>query len=250
MRKSDQQSEKGRVFGVMKKDFDQLKAFMLHCLCVSEGQMAEITASPVYKSLQRMVNQISNRQTADMRSSMAIVAVDGTKEIVAQTLRLEEMKHVIGYNFEFMKEISVLVAFLKAFYDSKPLVADTLVREGYMYKQGGKHKNWKRRWFALNGLFMFYYTNQQRTNHKGTIVLEECNVLLAPEGIGMTRFSFKIETSNRTFVLSCDSGALRDEWMESIGNLKQSFAGKVLFPSPLSLFSSFLSFFASKRIRN
>lgn len=223
---------------MMKRDYDQLRGFMLHCLCVSEGQVGEMVGSPTYKALKKMVDTITSRQTSDMRSSMAIMAVDSTKEVVAQAVRLEEMKHVIGYNHEFMQEIVVLVAFLKAFYESKPLVADTLVREGYMYKQGGKHKNWKRRWFALNGLFMFYYTNQQRSSHKGTIVLEECNVVLAPDGLGMTRYSFQIETPNRTFVLSCDSAASRDDWMDSIGNLKQSFAGKVLL-LPSSFFPHF-----------
>jgi hypothetical protein len=109
------------------------------------------------------------------------------------------------------------LAFGFSFQTTQP---DIVVRTGYMYKRGGKRKNWKRRWFCLSGTFIFYYTNQNRTTHKGTILLEEAKVGYIDQG--MTKFSFKIETPNRTYIMSCETEKDREDWMAQIRAIKAS----------------------------
>lgn len=97
-----------------------------------------------------------------------------------------------------------------------------------MNKKGGKMKNWKRRWFCLSGQFIFYYVNDSRNSHKGTILLEDFKI----EGTqqGMTEYSFVIQTPHREYILSCDSDEDRLTWIEAIQTAKSRHTMEICVP--------------------
>lgn len=48
--------------------------------------------------------------------------------------------------------------------------------EGWLWKQGGSWKTWKRRWFVLNDKVIYYFQHTAETNPKGIIPLENVKV--------------------------------------------------------------------------
>ena len=50
---------------------------------------------------------------------------------------------------------------------------------GYLYKQGGERKNWKKRWMVLRGNQLTYYTSPEDTEPKGQFYLDfyDCNMV-------------------------------------------------------------------------
>ena len=97
----------------------------------------------------------------------------------------------------------------------------SVVKEGWLLKRGGKRKNWKKRWFVLSKLLIFYYTDPDRGCNKGTIVLDGTHV--EPTTQGVTTASFKIITPNRTFLISCEDRTERDSWVNAIQDVLSRF---------------------------
>eukprot|EP01080_Neovahlkampfia_damariscottae_P009932 gene9932-2253_t len=57
----------------------------------------------------------------------------------------------------------------------KMKIDEKVYKEGWMVKEGRIHKNWKKRWFILNGPSLNYYTARNNKS-KGSIPLESCSV--------------------------------------------------------------------------
>merc|ERR1719410_2200554 len=57
-------------------------------------------------------------------------------------------------------------------------------REGWLEKQGGNWKNWKRRWFVLNDRCLYYFQHTAETAPKGIIPLEGVKVRPLPNKNG------------------------------------------------------------------
>jgi hypothetical protein len=102
--------------------------------------------------------------------------------------------------------LSTLLTFSPFFPIQQHLSTLEATKEGYLFKRGGRRKNWKKRYFSLNGLFVFYYVNhQQKTKRKGIIVLEEASIRLGSVHGMMSKYAFEVVTPNRIWVLCCDS---------------------------------------------
>ncbi|KAK7112061.1 cytohesin-1-like isoform X2 [Littorina saxatilis] len=54
------------------------------------------------------------------------------------------------------------------------------VKEGWLMKQGGRYKNWKRRWFILNDNCLYYFQYTTDKEPKGIIPLENIQVREIP----------------------------------------------------------------------
>ena len=104
---------------------------------------------------------------------------------------------------------------------------DVIAKASYVYKRGGKRKNWRKRWFCLSGTVIFYYTNSNRTNHKGTILLEDSKIL--PVDNGFTPNSIQIETPSRVYLISCETVEDRNDWISTIRLLRASSCAAVCF---------------------
>ena len=49
-------------------------------------------------------------------------------------------------------------------------------REGWLWKQGGRYKSWKRRWFILNDNCLYYFEYTTDKEPRGIIPLENIQV--------------------------------------------------------------------------
>jgi len=87
-------------------------------------------------------------------------------------------------------------------------------KAGYLQKQGAVVKSWKKRWFQLHDYTLDYYT-KQNGRLKGSIQLiqvthvTEVNYPAKP-------FCFQVATPQRSYLISCTSQQLRQDWVELI----------------------------------
>lgn len=108
-------------------------------------------------------------------------------------------------------------------------------REGWLMKQGGSWKSWKRRWFVLNDRCLYYFQHTAENVPKGIIPLENVRVRSVEDRDGK-QFVFEIYSdmaeiikgcktdSNGTVVqgnhkyyrLSATNEEDRDEWIQCI----------------------------------
>jgi len=90
-----------------------------------------------------------------------------------------------------------------------------IVQQGWMMKQGGLVKNWKRRYFVLKtNKVLNYYESDNSSMVKGSIELSKI--------IGVERKqkkSFDLVTPKRTWSFACVSTKVRDEWVNNISNV-------------------------------
>ena len=56
-----------------------------------------------------------------------------------------------------------------------------LDREGWLWKQGGRYKTWKRRWFILNDNCLYYFEFTTDKEPRGIIPLENISVREVPD---------------------------------------------------------------------
>ncbi|OHS99266.1 AGC family protein kinase [Tritrichomonas foetus] len=101
----------------------------------------------------------------------------------------------------------------------------SILKEGYMTKQGGMIKTWKRRWFQLIDKKLYYYS-KPGSPEVGQIDLSSAsNIALAPEC--KKQPAFKIESSARAFYFQPDTEKLAKEWVQILNDVKD---GKSVAP--------------------
>eukprot|EP01088_Endostelium_zonatum_P011985 TRINITY_DN26150_c0_g1_i1.p1 TRINITY_DN26150_c0_g1~~TRINITY_DN26150_c0_g1_i1.p1 ORF type:complete len:490 (+),score=122.94 TRINITY_DN26150_c0_g1_i1:115-1584(+) len=99
------------------------------------------------------------------------------------------------------------------------------VKEGYLKKEGGKLKTWRKRWCILqpsNGT-LFYHT-KQGGNLKGKIPLKYCGNINTVSHKGR-KFCFEIETPDRHWFLCADTGREMQEWIDELKKVRDYFKG-------------------------
>ena len=97
-------------------------------------------------------------------------------------------------------------------------------KEGWIMKQGGKIKSWKKRWFILNGLNLNYY-DKKGGKEAGSINLKTASeVSLAPDC--KKQPAFKIVTPDRTYYLSTESSQEASDWIKAIGEARKDSSAK------------------------
>jgi ankyrin repeat protein len=71
----------------------------------------------------------------------------------------------------------------------------TAALKGYLMKQGGKVKSWKKRWFVLDGNCLFYFASSSDKSPLGIIPLE--NLTVSPAGSNAKRrYTFMLSNPN------------------------------------------------------
>jgi len=101
-------------------------------------------------------------------------------------------------------------------------------KEGYLTKQGGSIKTWKRRWFVLKGKKLVYFKTRNDLEATGVIELEP-DSFVKDEKDKKKRFMFSVGTSRRVFFMVADNEKDMQSWMESI---KRNIDGNGPAPQP------------------
>jgi len=74
--------------------------------------------------------------------------------------------------------------------------------EGWLLKQGGSWKNWKRRYFVLNDKCLYYFQHTAENIPKGIIPLENVKVRLLEDMDGK-RFLFEVYSDTNAHIKGC-----------------------------------------------
>ncbi|XP_037673285.1 sesquipedalian-1 isoform X2 [Choloepus didactylus] len=87
---------------------------------------------------------------------------------------------------------------------------------GFLYKKGGRHAAYHRRWFVLRGNMLFYFEDPASREPVGVIVLEGCTVELVEAS---EEFAFAVRFAGartRTYVLAAESQAAMEGWVKAL----------------------------------
>ncbi|XP_010001246.1 PREDICTED: pleckstrin homology domain-containing family A member 5 [Chaetura pelagica] len=92
-----------------------------------------------------------------------------------------------------------------------------VVRRGWLYKQDSTGmKLWKKRWFVLSDLCLFYYRDEKEEGILGSILLPSFQIsVLTPEDHINRKYAFKAAHPNmRTYYFCTDTGKEMELWMK------------------------------------
>eukprot|EP01114_Cavostelium_apophysatum_P022952 TRINITY_DN8485_c0_g1_i2.p2 TRINITY_DN8485_c0_g1~~TRINITY_DN8485_c0_g1_i2.p2 ORF type:complete len:206 (-),score=39.73 TRINITY_DN8485_c0_g1_i2:756-1373(-) len=99
------------------------------------------------------------------------------------------------------------------------------IKQGYLTKQGGVIKNWKKRWFILTKTSqLYYYREKGDLNAAGSIQITDRTLVQEASKKSGRPFSFEISagpeslttSKERSYLLVASSQAEMDEWMAAI----------------------------------
>ncbi|KAM6288178.1 pleckstrin homology domain-containing family A member 5 isoform 9-T9 [Spheniscus humboldti] len=96
-----------------------------------------------------------------------------------------------------------------------------VVRRGWLYKQDSTGmKLWKKRWFVLSDLCLFYYRDEKEEVILGSILLPSFQIsVLSPEDHINRKYAFKAAHPNmRTYYFCTDTGREMELWMKAMTN--------------------------------
>jgi hypothetical protein len=93
-------------------------------------------------------------------------------------------------------------------------------KEGFLIKQGGSIKTWKRRWFVLKGKKLVYF--KTRTDVEATGIIElEADSFVRDERTDKDKkrkYMFSVGTSRRVFFMHSETEAEMNQWIQAIKN--------------------------------
>ncbi|CAD7674433.1 unnamed protein product [Nyctereutes procyonoides] len=87
---------------------------------------------------------------------------------------------------------------------------------GFLYKKGGRHAAYHRRWFVLRGNMLFYFEDRASREPVGVIILEGCTVELVEAA---EEFAFAVRFAGaraRTYVLAAENQAAMEGWVKAL----------------------------------
>ncbi|MDP2434311.1 MAG: hypothetical protein Q8P67_01045, partial [archaeon] len=88
-------------------------------------------------------------------------------------------------------------------------------KQGFLYKQGGTVRNWKRRFFTLRRSILRYYENPTDLEPLGEIPLQNGSIDVADESLKRP-FSWQISSRFRNYYLAADDDYEMASWMEAL----------------------------------
>lgn len=89
---------------------------------------------------------------------------------------------------------------------------------GYLTKQGARVRSWKRRWFVLRNLCLYYYKAPEDIRAIGLVPLPSYVVCEVEKADGIDKeHAFKVcHAGSRTYYFAAETKAIKDRWMEAI----------------------------------
>eukprot|EP00742_Colponemidia_sp_Colp-10_P000606 GILJ01000662.1.p1 GENE.GILJ01000662.1~~GILJ01000662.1.p1 ORF type:complete len:128 (-),score=12.14 GILJ01000662.1:137-520(-) len=106
--------------------------------------------------------------------------------------------------------------------DRKPTLPQ---KEGYLTKQGGFVKNWKRRYFVLRDNVITYFKTPTSTSPQGIIPLDQCLAVKSADDVINKCCSFIVSIPGRTYYILAESDEERDEWIRAVGRSIVVYSG-------------------------
>lgn len=101
--------------------------------------------------------------------------------------------------------------------------------EGWITKQGGSWKSWKRRWLVLSGNSLFYFKTRKDQDITGVITLNPQSSIRRDDKNKKSKYCFAVvnadEAKGRVFVMYPDSEKEMNEWMKNLNNAIKSKGG-------------------------
>jgi len=88
--------------------------------------------------------------------------------------------------------------------------------QGWLTKQSEWLKDWRRRYFLLEGSKLFFCKNEWSPPH-GMIDLSTCTTVKSADLKSRKIFSFEISTPEMTYLLYADSEKEKDDWIGCVG---------------------------------
>lgn len=94
-------------------------------------------------------------------------------------------------------------------------------KDGFLTKQGGSIKTWKRRWFVLKGKKLVYFRSQNDVEATGIIELEADSFVRDEKDKDKKRkFMFSVGTSRRVFFMHSETEQEMKQWIDAVkGNI-------------------------------
>jgi len=98
---------------------------------------------------------------------------------------------------------------------------------GFLAKKGHLVKNWKTRWFKIEGAKILYYKQSNETQHKGEFELKNGGVVELPNTDGREH-CFKISShGGKEFIVSAPNNEEKQQWIEAIRFLANELQDRV-----------------------
>lgn len=100
--------------------------------------------------------------------------------------------------------------------DGPPAVENTsIIKAGWMTKQGGSRKSWRKRWFVLRNHTLSYYKDASDSSPLGIISLQGCSV--SPTDAVKKPHCFQVyHPVRRTFYMYPSTRMEQDQWIQCI----------------------------------
>ncbi|XP_073174961.1 pleckstrin homology domain-containing family A member 5 isoform X14 [Lepidochelys kempii] len=168
-----------------------------NCIFVVNEQTAATMASEEKK--ERTVSTISDASNYNLTSDYAVHPVSP----VGRTSRSSKKVHNFGKRSNSIKRNP-----------NAPVI-----RRGWLYKQDSTGmKLWKKRWFVLSDLCLFYYRDEKEEGILGSILLPSFQILmLSSEDHINRKYAFKAAHPNmRTYYFCTDTGKEMELWMKAM----------------------------------
>merc|ERR1712137_1052070 len=97
-------------------------------------------------------------------------------------------------------------------------------KDGFLTKQGGSIKTWKKRWFVLKGDTLYYFKTQKDPEQTGEIKLEKTTTC-TNEAKKKGKVYFAVNTPNRKYLIHADTEESANQWVDKINKAIESLSG-------------------------
>jgi len=95
--------------------------------------------------------------------------------------------------------------------------------DGWMTKQGGRHKSWKKRWFVLKGNCLYYFKSKKDAELTGSIeITGKSHLKKEPT---KKKYAFSVGTPARVYFMYPETQQEQDTWMTKLQSLVDKLAG-------------------------
>eukprot|EP01087_Luapelamoeba_hula_P004629 TRINITY_DN1454_c0_g1_i2.p1 TRINITY_DN1454_c0_g1~~TRINITY_DN1454_c0_g1_i2.p1 ORF type:complete len:136 (+),score=20.93 TRINITY_DN1454_c0_g1_i2:43-450(+) len=101
--------------------------------------------------------------------------------------------------------------------------------EGYLTKQGGNIKSWKKRWFVLQARTLYYFpTCNSDAEPLGVINLSAATTVVSVADVPKKEYGFQVVTPDRTYTIVASTEQEREAWTSIIQKTLNGINGSAL----------------------